>query len=628
MKRNIFLLILSFLFIGRMHAQVNHWTPDGATGSAVAVFWCEVFIDDSTQTSNDIEVAAFVDDSCRETTRVRGFYSNAFYRAMLNCQFDGEGHVITFRCYDHATETEFAACSYTYTTTGSTDQVGSALEPIELRFISPMPDYPWEVNPNQWQNNSFVIARVQTNGVDITDGTNWDVGAFCGNQCRGLCNVENGWVASSSTPYTYYMMMMIYGNEDDQLTFSLYDKANEEVFGSCDVTLTYTEEGYGDFWNPVILNFSSVESFTLDIIGYGDGNNRYYLIASPIGEVNPTEVDQMLDNEYDLFYFDQAAEDCLEWINYKGEDGNYNLEAGKGYLYANSNNVTLTFTGYPGSNGEVVLTKCASTTAAFPGWNLVGNPFGQTAYLSRPFYIMNNDGSEIILSERNNVNRMEGVFVVADYDGEVMTFGTTAPAKGKKLMLSVGQNNNVIDRTLISFNEGNVLPKFQLNENSTKLYIPQDDKDYAVVNAKADMGEMPINFKATEDGVYTLSLGTDNVNFNYLHLIDNQTGEDVDLFLTPSYTFNALATDAANRFKLVFAADNGADDNFVFQNNGNWIVNNNGKATLQVVDVTGHILSNEQIEGGYSLNFKPAAGVYMLRLINGNNVKVQKIVVR
>lgn len=231
-------------------------------------------------------------------------------------------------------------------------------------------------------------------------------------------------------------------------------------------------------------------------------------------------------------------------------------------------------------------------------------------------------------SERNYVNLMEGVFVVADYDGEVMTFGTTAPSKGKQLVLNIGQNNNVIDRTAISFDEGNVLPKFQLNENSTKLYIPQDDKDFAVVSAKADMGEMPINFKAAEDGVYTLSLGTEEVDFNYLHLIDNQTGEDVDLFMVPSYTFNALTTDAANRFKLVFAADNGADDNFVFQNDGNWIVNNDGKATLQIVDVTGHIVSNEQIEGGYSLNFKPAAGVYMFRLINGNNVKVQKVVIR
>ena len=155
MKRNIFLLILSFLLIGKMHAQVqeDHWTPDGATGSAIAMFWCEVFIDDETQTSGDIEVAEFVDGSCRQTTRVRGYFNNNFYRAMLNGQYDGAGHTITFKCYDHATGTEFDACPYTYTTTGATDQIGSAVAPVELRFTSPAPEYPWSVNPNQWHRH-------------------------------------------------------------------------------------------------------------------------------------------------------------------------------------------------------------------------------------------------------------------------------------------------------------------------------------------------------------------------------------------------------------------------------------------------------------------------------------------
>ena len=627
MKRNIFLLILSFLLIGRINAQVNHWTPDGATGSAVAVFWCEVFIDNNTQSSDNIEVAAFVDGSCRETTRVDGYYQNNFYRAMLSCQFDGEGEVITFKCYDHATETEFGACPYRYTTTGSTAQMGTAIDPIELRFTSPAPAYPWEVNPNQWQNNSFIIARVQTYGIDITNGASWDVGAFCQNQCRGLCTIDNGWVASTGTPYEYYMMMMIYGQEGDELNFVLYDKANDEVFGVCMDTIIYNEEGYGDFWNPVILNFGEIQSFTKDIIGHGGNNNHYYLIASPIGNVNPEKVDQMLDNEFDLYYFDQAAEDCLEWINYKGNDGNYDLESGKGYLYANSNDVTLTFTGIPSRNGEVVLTKCANQSVAFRGWNLVGNPLSEKAYIDRGFYIMNGDGTEIITSERDFINPMEGIFVVASNDGETMTFETEAKGKSMKLFLNVGQNDNVIDRTIISFNDGKQLPKFQLNESNTKLYISQDNEDFAVVSAKAEMGEIPVSFKAAEDGVYTLSMGTKEVSFNYLHLIDNMTGVDVDLLQVSDYTFSAQTTDDANRFMLVFAT-NAKDNNFVFNSNGNWIVNNNGKATLQVVDVTGHILSNEQIEGGYSLNFKPAAGVYMFRLINGNNVKVQKVVIR
>jgi len=107
------------------------------------------------------------------------------------------------------------------------------------------------------------------------------------------------------------------------------------------------------------------------------------------------------------------------------------------------------------------------------------------------------------------------------------------------------------------------------------------------------------------------------------------TGADVDLLANPSYTFNAKTTDYASRFKLVFATGNNSnDDNFAFMSNGNLVINNEGKATVQVIDVTGRILSSESINGSASINIDAAAGVYMIRLINGNDVKVQKMVVR
>jgi hypothetical protein len=154
------------------------------------------------------------------------------------------------------------------------------------------------------------------------------------------------------------------------------------------------------------------------------------------------------------------------------------------------------------------------------------------------------------------------------------------------------------------------------------------DKDYAVVSCQ-DMGELPLNFKAEKSGSYTIAINSEEVSFGYLHLIDNLTGSDTDLLANPSYSFEASTADYASRFKLVFATgNNDNDDNFAYYSNGTWVINNDGKANVQVVDVTGRILSNEQIEGCYSLNFNAAPGVYMIRLVNGDNVKVQKVVVK
>ena len=202
----------------------------------------------------------------------------------------------------------------------------------------------------------------------------------------------------------------------------------------------------------------------------------------------------------------------------------------------------------------------------------MGNPFAETAYIAdgRDFYVMNADGSEIMASETNSIAPMEGVFVIANTDGETMTFTTSAPnnnGKGIALNLikgdpSTGSGTAVIDRAIVHFDEGRQLPKHQINRNSTKVYISQDNRDYAVVNAENE-GKTLVNFKAKENGTYTISVDVDNVEMEYLHLIDNLTGDDVDLLALrqaqgpASYTFTAKTTDDANRFKLVFVVNNG-----------------------------------------------------------------------
>ena len=139
---------------------------------------------------------------------------------------------------------------------------------------------------------------------------------------------------------------------------------------------------------------------------------------------------------------------------------------------------------------------------------------------------------------------------------------------------------------------------------------------------------VPVNFKADKSGSYTISFAAEQVSFNYLHLIDNMNGNDVDLLNNPSYTFDASTTDYASRFRLVFATGNSDNDNFAFFNNGSFIISNDGEATLQFVDVTGRILSSETINGSCSKAINVAPGVYMLRLINGDNTQTQKVIIK
>ncbi len=398
------------------------------------------------------------------------------------------------------------------------------------------------------------------------------------------------------------------------------------------VTVTDIAKGVKCYYISYTLG---TESYTLTINGYTNDNAKtgYYLIASPV-TVDIANVQGLTDGTFDLYSYDNSQD--LEWINYEPASGSTHpfttLEPGTGYLYAKKATTagetfsfTLTGTPYNG-DGEIGLAA---------GWNLVGNPFGVAAEISMDYYALTPDATELIATTAStNVAAMQGVFVNNTTGASSVIFmeatGTNNGGEGK-LALNVSRNRgNLVDRAIVRFGEGSQLPKFQLFENSTKLYIPQGNQDFAIVRS-ANEGEMPVSFKASENGTYTLAVETENMEMDYLHLIDNMTGMDVDLLQTPSYTFEASTRDYANRFRLVFKGNSTEEqttETFAYFNGTSWTVSNQGEATLQVVDVMGRLVSSETINGNATINLNETAGIYMLRLVNGNDVKVQKIVVR
>jgi len=63
------------------------------------------------------------------------------------------------------------------------------------------------------------------------------------------------------------------------------------------------------------------------------------------------------------------------------------------------------------------------------------------------------------------------------------------------------------------------------------------------------------------------------------------------------------------------------------RNNGSAIVD--GEGTLQVVDMMGRVVVCRDASNASAISTsRMAPGVYVLRLINGDNVKTQKIVIR
>ena len=82
---------------------------------------------------------------------------------------------------------------------------------------------------------------------------------------------------------------------------------------------------------------------------------------------------------------------------------------------------------------------------------------------------------------------------------------------------------------------------------------------------------------------------------------------------------------------MVFTSNDAIDDDetFAYIHQGEIIINNVEMyqgASIEVVDMTGRVIVSRDTTNRISTS-EMAAGVYVLRLINGDSIKMQKIVI-
>ena len=197
------------------------------------------------------------------------------------------------------------------------------------------------------------------------------------------------------------------------------------------------------------------------------------------------------------------------------------------------------------------------------------------------------------------------------------------------LMFTVA-NSKYEDVTYAMFNKGIGLNKINhRNAEIPMIYIPQNGEDFAIAMMEDDTKSFSLNFKAKTTGKYTLSYKATG-EYNYLHVIDRLTGEDVDMLLDDEYSFIATPNDNENRFivRLEYMPNysEGNNEIFAFQSGSDILIS--GEGELQVFDVMGRFVMSERINGVTSISADELSkGVYVLRIV-GTEIKTQKIIIK
>ncbi len=118
----------------------------------------------------------------------------------------------------------------------------------------------WIPEDSQFASYMNVLCVVNIDGVE-QERTDLEIGAFCGEQCRGS-------KLAQQFPATgrYIFRLAVYGNSGDNITFRLYDhQLQAELDLQSQNTLVWENNGYGGLGNPYVLSFVSSVSISATV---------------------------------------------------------------------------------------------------------------------------------------------------------------------------------------------------------------------------------------------------------------------------------------------------------------------------------------------------------------------------
>ena len=374
------------------------------------------------------------------------------------------------------------------------------------------------------------------------------------------------------------------------------------------------------------------------------------------------------------------------WHEDNGEQIEYENETifvpGKGYMMAISQDSYMNSSGkLNNANVEIDITSLEPEDLEYNlGWNLVGNPY--QAYLDLEalfndeanFYEENNESKPkatqayvydadakvyvpFVTDASDNpvviqyLHQHQGFFVHSEKDNTTLTFKPSmakATAAGTYFRgdddrinyplvnLFVENAIGIRDLAIVEFNRpelGGATKVNGLRNANFQLAASLEGQRYGLVFTPEGTERVPVHFTTEENGTFTLTWETMHGNFTSLLLVDNMTGTITDMLRTDHYTFDATTEDYASRFYITYTVTgvdeyNEGDGSFAFFDGSEWVVN--GKGQLDIVDVTGRVLFSKRLANEHnrvSLN-GVANGVYLMRVSDGKNTMVQKIVVK
>ena len=396
-------------------------------------------------------------------------------------------------------------------------------------------------------------------------------------------------------------------------------------------------DGAQIFQNNEDVPATFVMGITIPEEWQSDNTTGWQFISSPFTNASVFNFTNASEGNYDLFKYD--GDEDLEWQNHKANAASFGLtfEQGVGYLASHETESTIELTGTLNADNSYSWDYLYyNEEKPLANFYLLGNPFTFDMDITKATFTNLVEGVAVVTSvggydySQTTIPVGDAFFVKANDYSSSLSYGGRGARSAQSNSLNITATGNAgKDNVVINFagkSEG--FDKLQnFNDAIATVYVAEDGKNYGIYNCDADVQEVELSFNANKMGNYTISIEP-NGKFQTVTLVDHFTGVETNM-LEGEYTFTAMSGDNHNRFVVRFAngQESTDDSHFVYQSGEELILNIQGD--VQIVDVLGRVVySGEAMNDINRINVSSFnSGAYMVRVMNGNDVKVEKVVI-
>ena len=478
-------------------------------------------------------------------------------------------------------------------------------------------------------SNTPIVARVTVDGNAVTPTADYRLGAFVGEELRGL-----------AAPHDNNFWIQVFYNEgtSEDISFKLYDGTDE--FTTCNVTKATQEAGWGTPNEPVVLDFVTTitQSTTMNdgwswwSASFELGSDGLSLLENSLG-TSGVRIQSKGDGYTDRFDYNGNS----YWYGSLQSKTIYNEQM---YKVRNNGTCTSIISGIPAIPSSHPITINSGT-------NWIGFPFNQNVSVSVALSGFTPEANDQIKSKNNGFT----TYVV--YGSTAMWYGslnTLQPGQGYIYKSNSNETKTLVFQTsreeLVHSNitaEGNTfLPNEKdYNDNMTLTAVVEldgielRDESYEVAAFVGDecRGSIKLNYVEPLDRyiAFLLIAGDADESMRFVLTNGRETSWSSDYLMYSTDAIVGTPTEpTVLHFDPLCLNDESVNLVNVYPNPSNGIINVDGIGInkVEIINTFGQVIfAKETKEDNLQIDLSGYAfGCYLLRVITDNGITTKQLI--